>query len=221
MSAEDERPAAPDLFTAPPANPHQHPPTPGTYQYPAAGTGGAAHQFAPAARAYVPRPVTHDRKRPGWVRRSVPYVAVIWGGLAIVLTVVDDFLFSFSLTYPRGGQLFGFLLAIAMVVGGGQEIASQHLRRVRYLPWLMALEVAAVIFLIVVSQVARPPYPASVRAGLLNGCEAHGGDASYCGCVLSWFESNVSFAQYLADFGATATGASRADMSKAVASCTR
>jgi hypothetical protein len=54
----------------------------------------------------------------------------------------------------------------------------------------------------------------------MNGCEARGEGAAYCGCVLRRFESRRSFAQYLAEFTASATDASRADMSEAAASCT-
>jgi hypothetical protein len=140
--------------------------------------------------------------------------------LAILLALVHGIVLSSSF---NGWQLVGLVLVILMVIGGSQEITSQHLRRVRYLPWVMAFLTASVIVAIVVPLVERPAYrayPASVRAGLMNGCEAHGGDAAYCGCVLSWFESNRSFGQYLAEFTSTATEASRADMSEATASCT-
>jgi hypothetical protein len=195
VSTEGERPVAPDLFSAAP------------------NTESAALHFAPAVRAYGPRPVSN---RPGLLRRILPYIAVIWGMLAILGAIVNGIVLSSSLSGP---QLLGLALAILMVIGGSQEISSNHLRRARYLPWLMGFETAMVVIVVVALLVLHPLYPASVRTTFVDSCEARGGDAAHCGCVLSWFESNRSLAQFMADANGTVPARSQADMSEAAASC--
>jgi hypothetical protein len=197
----------------PPVDPHPDLFSLGQHQPAPVGASVAA-----VPRGYAPRPVTPDQKKAGPVRRILPYVAVIYGALTVLLTV-PEFAFSGNGSY-RGGQLLGLLLAIPLVVGGCQEIASHHLRRIRYLPWLMALETAFLALAVVAVLALRGAYPASVRAAFVGSCEARGGASSYCGCVLSWFESHRSLAQFMADANATETEASRSDMAEAVASCT-
>jgi hypothetical protein len=220
MSTEDERSVPRDLFSDPPATPAA-----GRYQYAAAAVGNAGSQFAPAAHAYAPyapSPMTHGRTGPGPLRRTLSYVAVVWGGLSILGTALEwSWSSSYSVNHAyRGGQILGIVLAILLIRGGYLEIASNHLRRVRYVPWLMALEAVFLALAIAVLIALRSMYPPSVQIGFMNGCEANGGDGARCGCVLRWFESNRSLAAFIADFNGTAIEAGRTDMSEAVASCT-
>jgi hypothetical protein len=199
MSTDNGHSVPRDLFSAPPS-------APARLQYAAAGIG------------YAPMPAASGPKRPGALRRAVPWIAVAWGGLDIVYDVFHGLEFSVSTAYGFG-HVVGFLTAIAMVVGGSREITSEHVRRVRWLPWLMGVETTIVALAIVAVLVVRPAYPDGVQANLMSGCEVRGGSPSYCGCVLHWWESNRTFAQYLAEFSSTPTEAARADMDIAVSSC--
>jgi hypothetical protein len=211
MSEDDERPLAPDLFTAPPAAPQRSLATPGGYQYAAAGVG---HQFA----QYAPMPITRGRQKPGLLRRILPYIALAWGGLTILFTLINGFGSADSGAY-RGGQVLGLLLAIALFVGGYQEIESHHLRRVRWLPWLLAVETVMLALAIAAIVELRPAYPPNVRTAFINSCEVHGNAPSYCGCLLGWFESHRSLAEFEADANGTAPAARQSDVSDASASC--
>jgi hypothetical protein len=221
MSTEDERSVPADLFSAPPADSRRGLPTTGTYRYAAAGAGGAGRQFVPAAPAYTPMPATQGPKRPGLARRILSYVAVAFGALIILGSLLEfassrnD---SASGSY-RGGQVLGLVLAIAMIYGGSQEIRSNHLERRRYLPWITAFMGAMLVLAVVAILALRPPYPASVQANFLNGCEARGGDAGQCGCALKWFESHKSLSEFVAiDAEARATGRVPAHVTTGIAS---
>ncbi|HEY2353386.1 MAG TPA: hypothetical protein VGH79_00625 [Gaiellaceae bacterium] len=96
------------------------------------------------------------------MRRSLAYVAFVWGALTIVLTLLNVFT-AFAGTV-NDVQLFWLVLAVPLVVGGRREIESQHVQRVRYLPWLVGFHVAAVIVAMPFTPVwyylphnARPP----------------------------------------------------------------
>ena len=205
MSTEEERSVPADLFSALPAGPQ--------------ASSAASREYVPVVRAHTQRPPANSRGRSGALRRGIANVAVVWGGLTVLLTVLDGFAYDGKPAY-FAGQVIGFLLAIALFVGGSKEVVSQYLRRFRWLPWLLGFEVVGTAFVVVALLLLRPAYPAYVRTWFVNSCTAQGSSVSYCGCVLNWFESNRSLADFTADAEATDTEKSRADMSKADASCT-
>ena len=134
------------------------------------------------------------------MRRILSYVAVVFGSLIILgtlLSFASSGNSSASGSY-RGGALLGFVLAIAMIYGGVQEINSQHVRRNRYLPWIVGVMAAMVILAVVAIEVPGPAYPPNVQANFLNSCEAGGGDPGRCGCALKWFESHKSLSEFIA-----------------------
>jgi membrane protease YdiL (CAAX protease family) len=157
-------------------------------------------------------------QRSGRLRRLLSWIAVVWGALTILLFVKDGFALTGNGAF-RTGQILGLVLAIALVVGGGKEIESQHVRRIRYVPWLVGLEVIGTALVVVALLVLRPLYPPSVRANFLRSCEAQGTSPGHCGCAIDWIESHKSFPEFMA-MGAQvkATGALPPDVTAGIAS---
>jgi hypothetical protein len=129
------------------------------------------------------------------VRRILSYVAVIWGAVDIVVDV-KVLTGHTGVSHPGIGT--SVALSVVLIRLGMKEITTHHARRFRSLPWFLgvkAVAVGVILFLIFATHI---PYPANVQATFVNGCEARGGSAGYCGCVLSWFESHESLASFAA-----------------------
>ena len=50
------------------------------------------------------------------------------------------------------------------------------------------------------------PWPAVMKAGMVDGCIAQGADREQCTCIFDWWEQNASLDDYLAWSAAMATG---------------
>jgi hypothetical protein len=69
------------------------------------------------------------------------------------------------------------------------------------------------------SSQASDSYPVNVQANFLNACEASA-PVSACQCTLTWFEGNVTLAQFEQDEATLEqTGQQPADLRDAVAAC--